>query len=135
MTALSYSNQQVMSRQLGAYRSQTIETASPAKLITMLYDGGLGAIAAARFSIEANDTEGAHQQLVKAQAIVTELSASLNMEEGGEIAQSLAALYDYCTDALIKANVAKSAVHLRPVEQIITDLRDAWNAMSGQSDA
>ncbi|HDH03278.1 MAG TPA: flagellar protein FliS, partial [Actinobacteria bacterium] len=76
-----------------------------------------------------------HLQLVKAQTIVTESSASLNMKEGGEIAQSLAALYDYCTDALLKANLTKSTVHLRPVEQIITELREAWNTMSGQNEA
>ena len=47
MTALTYSDQRMMSKGLGAYQSQTVETASPAKLITMLYDGGLKAIAMA----------------------------------------------------------------------------------------
>ena len=135
MTALAHAEQRAMRRRLDAYQSQTVETASPAKLITMLYDGGLRAIAAARAAIDAGETEKAHESLVKAQAIVTELSASLNMKEGGQIAQSLADLYDFCTATLVKANIAKSTVHLRPVEQILTELRDAWNAMSGQGEA
>jgi flagellar protein FliS len=123
-----------MSRRLGAYQSQTVETASPARLITMLYDGGLRTIAAARTAIDEQRMADAHEQLVKAQAIVTELSASLNMKDGGQIARSLADLYDFCVDRLVRANLEKSTIHLRPVEKILIELRDAWNAMSGQAE-
>jgi flagellar protein FliS len=135
MTALTYSNPRAMTRGLGAYQSQTVETASPAKLITMLYDGGLRAIAAASSAIEDSDMDAAHTQLIKAQAIVTELSASLNMKDGGQIARSLADLYDFCNANLVKANVSKSPVPLRTVTTILTDLRDAWNEMSGNGSA
>lgn len=132
MTALTYGDQRAI-RGLGAYQAQTVETASPAKLITMLYDGSIKAIALAEQAMEVADVDQAHTQLIKAQAIVTELSASLNMKEGGQIARSLANLYDYCNATLVKANVTKSTVHLRTVTTILSDLRTAWNEMSGGS--
>lgn len=131
MTALAYSDQRALDRRIGAYQAQTVETASPAKLISLLYDGALAAVAAACSAIDAHETEAAHNQLIKAQAIVTELSASLNMEDGGQVARSLADLYDFCATGLVEANVSKSKDRLAPVTQVLTELRDAWNEMAG----
>jgi flagellar biosynthetic protein FliS len=75
------------------YRANAILTASPGQLVLMLYDGALKAIAIARegFNSPVDDPrriEVINHQLLKAQAILTELQNGLNLEAGGEFAQT-----------------------------------------------
>lgn len=112
------------------YRTQAVTTASPAQLVAMLYQGALTAITVAEQALEGSDAnrgEVAHRELVRAQAIVTELSASLDHEQGGDIARNLESLYDFCSDRLMQANVKKDAGLLTAVRSTIADLADAWN--------
>ena len=118
-------------QQLDAYQSQTVETASPARLVSLLFNGALLQIGRARTAIESRSIEHAHEHLIRAQAIVTELSASLNMKDGGELANRLAALYDYCTARLVAANVHKDPSFLDAAVDVLTTLRDAWDEMTG----
>lgn len=112
-----------------AYRSQAVETAGPAQLVLMLYDGILASTAKARAALREQpvDVGTVHQELTKAQAGVAELAASLNHHDGGQIADSLGALYGFCLERLVRANVEKSAAPLTAVEAVLTELRDTWN--------
>ncbi len=110
-----------------AYRSQSVETASPAQLVLMLYNGALAAIVRARFADARPDRiEALHRELTRAQAIVTELLVTLDRERGGDIAGNLAALYEFCLERLLDANLAKDLTSLPDVELVLTDLRDTW---------
>ena len=105
-----------------AYRQQAVGTASPAQLVLMCYDGVLAAVTRARQgNIETRNTE-----LQRAQAILAELSATLDADRGGDIASSLASLYAYCTNLLVTANVRADLSLLDEVESIVAELRDAW---------
>jgi flagellar secretion chaperone FliS len=110
------------------YRQQAATTASPAQLVMMLYDGALAEIARAERALSATpvDVEDAHDCLSRAQAIVMELSLTLDHERGGQVAGHLASLYTYCSEQLITANVRKSPAELPSVRDVITGLRDAW---------
>ncbi len=114
-----------------AYRSQAVETAGPAQLVLMLYDGVLASIAKARIALQDKpvDIGTAHRELTKAQAGVAELAASLNHEDGGQIADSLGALYGFCLERLVKANVEKDDGPLAGVEAVLSELRDAWKTV------
>ncbi|MCP3934284.1 MAG: flagellar export chaperone FliS [Actinomycetia bacterium] len=102
-------------------------TASPARLITMLYDRLLLGLDRSVAVFETGDDPGsAHAELVRGQLILDELRFSLNHEAGGEIATNLRDLYDYCYEILVKANVEKSGDGLATVRQIIGELREAW---------
>ncbi len=127
-----HADPRTMQRQLEAYQSQAVETASPARLVSLLFEGALAQIGQARVAIELGLVEEAHDRLLKAQAIVTELSASLNMKEGGELATRLAALYDYCTNQLVEANVRKDAEVLDPVVDVLRSLGESWETMTGE---
>ncbi|GGI06679.1 flagellar export chaperone FliS [Egicoccus halophilus] len=110
------------------YRQQAAQTASPAQLVLMLYNGALAEIARAGRGLAATpvDLEDVNDCLGRAQAIVTELAVTLDHERGGKVAANLAALYDFCIDRLVTANVTKSADGLDDVAQVLVGLRDAW---------
>lgn len=112
------------------YRSHAATTASPAQLVLMLFDGALSEVARAERGLTAEpaDLADVNDCLARAQAIVTELSSTLDRERGGIIAENLAALYAFSLEQLIDANVRKSAEPLVAVTTTITDLRDAWEA-------
>lgn len=111
------------------YRDQAVATASPAQLVLMLYDGALAALLRARSADEepsAARIETVNRELQRAQRIVTELRCTLDHERGGDIARSLAALYDFCQDRLVAANTSKQLDGLDAVERVLGELRDAW---------
>ncbi|MHB8945507.1 MAG: flagellar export chaperone FliS [Bacillota bacterium] len=120
------------------YRSTQIETASPERLLVMLYDAAIGALSGARAAIAGKRREEANRYFLKAQAIITELQGSLDLSVG-EVAKSLFALYDYFTRRLIEANLKQDAAGVEEILGHLRDLRSAWkeasvlNATSGRS--
>ena len=118
-----------------AYRRQQVETASPGQLIVMLYDGCIRHCRAAQEAIAREDRDGAARHLLKAQDIVSELMASLNLEAGGEIAIRLLRLYEYMYRRLVLANVRKDASAVQEVERLLVGLRDAWAQVASASAA
>lgn len=110
------------------YQTQAVETASPAQLVLMLYNGALASITKAEQALVASrvDVELVNTELQRAQRIVEELLVSLDVERGGQIAANLAALYDFCLDRLMTANLAKDAVTLPETRDVLAGLRDAW---------
>ena len=121
------------------YRANSVLTASPGQLVLMLYDGALRAIALAKegFSTPPENPrriEIINQQLLKAQSILTELQNGLNMDAGGEFAQTMHRLYDYHNRRLLEANIRKQVEPVIEVERLVRELRDAWAQMLGQQD-
>ncbi len=120
-----------------AYRSNAVLTASPGQLVLMLYDGALKALGLARdaFDTSAEDPRRIaviNQQLLKAQAILTELQSGLNLEAGGEFARTMDRLYDYHLGKLLEANLRKQVAPVIEVERLVRVLRDAWAEMLTQ---
>ena len=120
-----------MNSGLMAYRQSSVETATPGQLIVMLYDGVLTALDKAATALRGRpDIETSHSEFTRAQAIIMELLATLDIS-AGPVAHSLAALYEYCHSQLVKANVAKDFAPADPVRVIFADLRDAWVEVTG----
>jgi flagellar protein FliS len=102
----------------------------------MLYDRALAAIARSEWAlknVELGSIELAHQELTRAQDIVTELMLSLDHDKGGEISASLNAIYEFCLERLTHANVNKDAAALPFVTKSLTDLRTAWAHIAAES--
>lgn len=108
------------------YQRQSVETASPAQLVLMLYDRALRALAQVRQASLPQDTELVNRELLRAQAIVSELQLALDFERGAPIAGQLSQLYDYCMSRLIEANVRKDLALVDDVVPVIAGLREAW---------
>ena len=116
----TYSNYQ------NAYKKASVNTLDQNKLIIMLYDG---AIKNANFAVqymESGEIEKVHDSLIKTKNIVTELLATLNMEQGGEIAKNLKSLYSYMFSLLIEANMEKKSEPVLTVIDLLKELRGAW---------
>ena len=116
----TYSNYQ------NAYKKASVNTLDQNKLIIMLYDG---AIKNANFAVqymESGEIEKVHDSLIKTKNIVTELLATLNMEQGGEIAKNLKSLYSYMFSQLIEANMDKKSEPVLTVIDLLKELRGAW---------
>ncbi len=108
-----------------AYRDTSILTASPEQLVVMLYDG------AGRFLRQAEVTMGdgsylqAGERLSRAEAILDELLATLDMD-AGEIAERLQAIYVFCKTRLIEARIERDPVRVAQVAKLLGELREAW---------
>ena len=118
-----------------AYRAQSVETAGPAQLVIMLYDGAIASIARAERELEGNAPtkfEVVNRELTKAQDIVMELTLSLDHDRGGPIAGNLASIYEFCIAELTQANLNKSRRELPGVKSHLLYLRDAFSAAAAQ---
>ncbi len=110
------------------YREIHVLTASPNDLALLLYDRALSLLADAEAAFTDNTPdrfERIANALLRTKDILRELTASLNMERGGEIAQRLAALYDFMLDALSRAVVDHTVEPVREVRQMLGELREA----------
>ena len=116
-----------------SYKAQSVQTASPGKLVLMLFDGYLRFTTAARNAFdETNMTkknEGINNNLIRAQNIVTELQSSLDMSVPGELPGTLYRLYDYVLYQLQQANLQKKAETIVEADKVISELREAWAEM------
>ncbi|MBS1715685.1 MAG: flagellar export chaperone FliS [Armatimonadetes bacterium] len=108
------------------YRKSAVASASPLQLVVMLYDGALKNIAAGKAAMERKDTFKQNEALLKAQKIIAELISCLDMDKGGEIAQNLLALYSFCYNKLVEANIGDATDGLDQASEVLKDLRSGW---------
>ena len=104
-----------------------VETSDPHRLVMMLFDAAVAAVSMARIHMTANEIPQKGAAISKAIDLITNgLSASLDVEAGGELAERLAALYDYMAQRLLFANLKNSMAALDEVSELLGSLRDAW---------
>jgi len=108
------------------YRKAQIETASPTRLIVLLYDGALRFCAMAREAMQSRNLEAQHINLIKAQRIVGELMGSLDRKAGGEVAENLLNLYIFMLDQLVHANLYDRIENVDNVMKMLEELRTTW---------
>jgi len=108
------------------YVGASVDTASPARLVTMLYDRLVRDLVTAEAALAGSDFEGANGALIHAQEIIWELAAGLDPTKwsGGP---ALAALYQFMLEELLNANVKKDAEKVSSVRELVEPLRDAWH--------
>lgn len=114
-----------------AYQKAQVSTVDQRKLIIMLYDGAIRFLTTAAEKLKAGDAYEAHNNLIKGKSIIAELLASLNMEQGGEIAKNLQRLYSYMFNELIDANLNKDAKRVEHVLHLLRELRVGWQGIKG----
>ncbi len=117
-----------------AYRQLSVTSdalaASPHQLIVMLFDGALDAIATASAQLQRDDTEGKGRSITRAIDIIGGgLAASLDLRQGGQIAQNLASLYEYLVRQLVAANLQNDVATLDHCATLLRDLRSTWLAI------
>ncbi|TMW72383.1 flagellar export chaperone FliS [Alteribacter natronophilus] len=106
------------------YQQQNMQTKSPGELTLMLYDGCLKFIRRAGEAMEANQVEKRNENLIKAQAIISELMVTLKGES--EVARNMMQMYDFIMSRLVDANMKNDPAALKEAERFVREFRDTW---------
>lgn len=116
------------------YAREAVTTATPAQLVTMLYDRLVKDLNAAEQGLGVRDIQASHRALMHAQEIVRELNATLDTSVWKE-GEALRRLYDWVIEQLIEANMTKDVQCVLNAREVIEPIRDAWHqvANSGAS--
>jgi flagellar secretion chaperone FliS len=108
------------------YQKNAVNGASPLQLVIMLYDGALKYLDAGRAAMAQGERDKQNSNLQKAQKIVMELMACLDMKGGGEIAKNLLSLYSYVLNELVMANLNDDPDAIDRSKVVLTNLRESW---------
>ncbi|MGB1111316.1 MAG: flagellar export chaperone FliS [Gammaproteobacteria bacterium] len=111
--------------------STGIESANPAELVHLLFEGAVARLRAARGHIERNEIARKGETLGAAADIIIELQRSLDMDKGGEFAERLDALYDYMLMQIARANLNNDVDKVDEVVNLLDPIRDAWKQTAG----
>ena len=112
-----------------------VESASPHRLIQMLLDGALARIVTAGGHLKHGNMVEKGAQISWAISIIAGLRGSLNMRDGGELAQNLDALYDYVSRRLFEANLKNDPEKLTEAYTVLNEIRDGWNGIADTPEA
>lgn len=120
-----------MSYGIKAYRSVGVKddlaVADPHRVIQLLMQGALENLAKTKGCIERKDFSGKAAFLSKAMSIISALQNSLDMDAGAEVADNLAALYDFMVNHLILASRENSQEKITDVMDILLTIKGAWD--------
>jgi len=117
------------------YQVQQIMTASPARLVAMLFDKAISSLHEAIRAIEAGDIEARWRANGRAMEIISHLWATLDMEKGGEIAANLDQLYKFMLERLPDVDLHNNPGPARDVIGLLEPLRKSWHTVASQGGA
>lgn len=122
-------------RAISAYGVQSLDadvsTASPHRLIILLYEGAIKAVTLAKLHMENGQIGEKGAAISKAIAIVEDgLRLSLDREAGGELAENLDALYEYIAHLLLEGNLHNDSDRLEQALTLLRDLKDSWASIA-----
>lgn len=107
------------------YKEVQATTASPDRLLIMLYEGAIRFCTQAKMAMENDDVQKAHENLTRAQDIVLEFMATLDLK-AGELTGNIMRIYEYINYCLIQANVTKDPQFVEEALAFLRDFRDTW---------
>lgn len=126
-------------RDANAYAKVGVESgilaASPHQRIVMLFDSYQASIRIARLHLQAGRIAEKGQAITKAINIVSQgLRASLNLEQGGDIAVQLDQLYDYVVRLLLRANLNNDDTALTTAAALLENVAATWLAIGSHTE-
>ncbi len=119
-----------MDADVSKYITQQVMTASPAKLVFMLYDRAILSLREAIRAIELGDVERRWKANNRAVEIVTHLWSTLDTERGGEIAKNLETLLPFISRQLVQVDLKNDPAPAEEAIKLLEPLRDAWKEIS-----
>lgn len=122
-----------------AYQKTNVNTASQGRLVVLLYEGAIKQLTTAltfideEGKIKPGDIEKFGICIQKAQAIITELEVSLDMEKGGEIAKNLMSLYVFFNEELVHASISRDTEKINSVLRMLKELAESWKIIANST--
>ncbi len=117
--------------QIAAYKDNSISTQSGGRLVVMLYDGAIKFINQAVTALGEGDVATKGRLVARAMDIINELDSVLDIEAGGEVAQSLRGLYGFMRTHLQVAHLSNDAEKMKEVASLLGELNEGWKAITG----
>ncbi len=114
------------------YRRNAILTASPEKIVQLLYEGAILHLERSHTALQDPTTTHSAQvgeSLSKALGIVGELRSSLDREAGGDLATKLDLLYEFSVDEISQANISRTPEHVEHTLHVLRTLKEGWDGI------
>lgn len=112
------------------YLTQSVMTASPARLVAMLFDRAISSLKEAVRAIEEHDIETRWRANNRAIDIITHLEMTLDLERGGEIAENLNELYKFILNRLPRIDMKNDAQTAQEIIGLLEPLRQSWHELA-----
>ena len=128
---------------ISSYKETRVKTASQGQLIIMLYDEAVKQLDTGLdlLSLDSGgkknpaNIEKTSKAILKAQEIITELTVSLDFEQGGEIAKSLFSLYTWFNKELVESNISHDVRRITQVRNQLNELKSAWTEVAAKNNS
>jgi flagellar secretion chaperone FliS len=117
-----------------AYTESSVLTASPERLVVMLYDGAIRFLNQSAAAMREGQRDRSREKMRRAEAIVDELNVCLDMSYG-EIPQRLREIYMFCKRTLHTANVRAEPAAIEAVTRLLSELRESWDEIATKAEA
>lgn len=118
-----------MDRNVISYQRAQLDGLNQRDLIVMCYRGSIKYLVEAKQRFQAGDVEGFSDLIEKAHRVIFHLYTTLDMQNGGEIAQRLAELYCYIINQTYLLNATKNLDILDGLVKIMTTLKEGWEGI------
>ena len=108
---------------------EEIGEAYPSHLIVILYDEAINSLLASMDAISRGDIEARFNATTRTADVISELYISLDMELGGEIAETLASLYSHIITQLPQINFTNDVMIAEQLINLLRPIRDSWSEL------
>jgi flagellar secretion chaperone FliS len=114
------------------YKETSVFTASPTKLVAMLYEGAIRFLTRAADDIRNGDLVGKAESVSKAVAILQHLRFTLDTDKGQHVAQDLDRLYAYTLSRVLDGSTGLAAAPIEEAIKMLSDLLPAWEEIAAK---
>ena len=127
-----FTQQQALKQYSNVEQNVQAEYATPHQLTKMLFSGALRALAIAETAMKQKQFQLKGEQLARAINIIEGLDDSLDLEQGGELAENLRALYIYMVQRLYKSSFDNDPEMVREISSLLQEISSAWDQIPVQ---
>lgn len=115
-----------MNQYLKQYQRNEVETATPEKILILLYDGAIQFLNKAKIAMDQKNIPEIHNNIIGCENIILEFINTVDVENGGDFAIRIKALYEYFYNTLVQANLKKDVTKIDEVLHHLIELRATW---------
>ncbi len=117
------------------YRQNAVETATPTRMVVMLYDGAIRFLTQALPAMQARQYDRQSEMIGRAQDIIAHLRDTLDFQAGGAVARHLSSFYAALLDSLTDANIHDRPERIEQAIDALRQMRDGWVEVDRQCQA